>query len=364
MAALERMTEIGQQQGTTRELPAKSPRFHHSKIGAMRAYDTLHHDPTASITDLVAARRTLIRSGHPEDSLSKSETPELDQTVPSIKSRKETNNKLKLLAGEALIALTLAACGGSTASPTPTSEATPSATVSASATPIPEATPTIAITASPSPTEIPSPSNSPEMTITKENQALIDTWMKGTGIPEGGFVDTNGKPLGFGYISVDSGGVNIFQGEIITGQQIGSNYYVFEGFVRNGVRCFVAFDAGPIDREDYYIFEHSRGGTSVGGLDSAFGLKTSMFAGIMPQLAGKPDLINLHLKTLTNPPSGNADLYTWLNAHLKATDAFANYLKGNAGKPSLVNRIPKQDDQPNAQPAFNEFTLQYPVEAH
>jgi hypothetical protein len=202
------------------------------------------------------------------------------------------------------------------------------------------------------------------MVITPENQALIDTWMKGKGIPEGGFVGTDGKPLGFGYISVDSGGVYSFQGEIITGQQIGTNYYVFEGFVRNNVRYFVAYDAATLDREDYYLFEHSRGGPSVGGLDSYLALKTRMLAGIMPQLAGKPDLVNVSLKTLTNPPSGHTDLYNFINAHLGATEAFANYSRNGGSVTSLINRIPKPGDQPNAYPALVDFTLQYPVEAH
>ena len=233
-----------------------------------------------------------------------------------------------------------------TITPTESPSATPSTIDSASPTPKPEATAT------------------PEMALAPENQVLIDTWMKGKGIPSGGFVDMHTlKPLNFGFISEDPpANTNIqdyFQGEIITGQPIDNNYYVFEGFIKNGVRCWAAFDAGPIDPLNSNAFnsETLAGGNQwLGGGEIARNrLTTVQLTEIMPQLTGQANVVVLSKKEVGNH-TGFETLIAWINKHIKADQAFTAFLKGS-GQPSFINAIPKAGDNPNAYPELSEFYL-------
>jgi hypothetical protein len=185
--------------------------------------------------------------------------------------------------------------------------------------------------------------------------------MKGKGIPEGGFVSMHTlKPLNFGFLSESSGveDEDYFQGEFVAGQQIGDNYYVLEGFLKNGVRCWAAFDAGPMDSSETLITETLAGGNQwVGGGEIArYSLGTGELAEIAPKLSGQADVVAMFPKTVGAHPGFEASI-AWINGHMKADQAFVGYLKGNGPKPSFINAIPKAGDDPTTYPELNEFFL-------
>jgi hypothetical protein len=193
--------------------------------------------------------------------------------------------------------------------------------------------------------------------------------MKGRAIPTGGFLDQNGKALAFGYVNKGSGTPSTwwFQGEVIASQQIGSDYYVFFGFVdARGTRCYAAFDEGNVDHW-IDLFEDVTHGSSFGSIGRGSANVSALTFDVLSQqeLAGMPAVLWMMVGKWDNPPAGTADSAAWENAHLAANQTFARFMTqlkttriGSVKKPALIDRVPKPGDPPNVQPTVLEFSLE------
>jgi hypothetical protein len=264
--------------------------------------------------------------------------------------------------------LAAAGCSSGAVTASPTLAGTPVATPSPPVPPTAAPSPTLGVTTSPTASPTETPTQEPT-TLSDANQALIHTWLKGKGTPAGGYVDMHTlRPLPFGWIyelpSVNPAWTisDSFQELAITGQQIGSNYYVFGGFLRSSKRYFVAFDAGaaatPIS--EHFIAEMADGGNQWVNSQyvSTTVLSVDGLAKVMPQLTGHPNVVDVNKNLIGNhvAPYYQTDAQ-WTDAHHHADAAFINWLKSGATQPSFVDEIPNMGDNPNTFPAFSEFHL-------